>query len=229
MQVIFTKIRQGNLDEVKRILEKHPDAVNSVSGLKPKKDHGQSALQVALKTGNTEIADYLIEHGADLNFMEAEDDDPGARMPVLFDAIIAVIASLCYKRIDESDESLLLMRKMLERGADVNAIASYGADAMNCAIHEAYQIVSRPSAYPEVQNETWIKLEKVFDLLLEYGFDYKAWLDRPLFPNGSTNRALFFDPDFVANEIWVKNWQGMRDFLHGYFGKKGLITNVENL
>lgn len=34
-----------------------------------------------------EIAEYLIEAGADVNFMEAEDDDPGLRAPVLFDAI----------------------------------------------------------------------------------------------------------------------------------------------
>ena len=35
--------------------------------------------------------------------MEEEDDDPGLRAPVLFDAINATITSLCYRRIDESD------------------------------------------------------------------------------------------------------------------------------
>jgi hypothetical protein len=223
MQVIFTKIRQGNIEEVKRILGKHPEAVNSVSGLKPKKDHGQSALQVALKTGHTEIADYLIEHGADLNFMEAEDDDPGPRMPVLFDAIIGVIASLCYKEFDVSDESLVLTRKMLERGSDVNAIASYGADAMTCVIHEANQIVSRPTVYSEVQDEAWIKLEKVLDLLLEYGFDYNAWLDRSLYPDGTANRKLLLERDIDVNENWLKQWQSMRDFIQGYFEKKELL------
>ena len=97
MKKLFTVIRQGKLDEVKRLIEKKPELVHCVSGPLPKKDHGQSPLQVALKTGKYEIADYLIEHGADVNFMEAEDDDPGLRAPVLFDAISAAIISLCFK------------------------------------------------------------------------------------------------------------------------------------
>lgn len=65
MKKLFTVIRQGNPDEVKRIIEKKPELVNCVSRALPKKDHGQSPPQVALKTGKYEIADYLIEHGAD--------------------------------------------------------------------------------------------------------------------------------------------------------------------
>ena len=144
MQVIFTKIRQRNLDEVKRILNKHPEAVNSASGPKPKKDHGQSPLQVALKIGAIEIADYLLDHGADVNFIEAEDDDPGIRMPVLFDSIIGAIDALYYKRYEESDESVRIMKRMLDMGADVNALDSYGWDALSEAIEHAQQIVLRP-------------------------------------------------------------------------------------
>lgn len=59
MKKLFTVIRQGKLEEVKRIIEKKPELVNCVSGALPKKDHGQSPLQVALKTGNYEIADYV--------------------------------------------------------------------------------------------------------------------------------------------------------------------------
>jgi hypothetical protein len=65
MQKLFTVICQGRLDEVKRILEKHPEAVNEAAGLRPKKDHGQSPLQVAFKTGRLEIVDVLMDHGAD--------------------------------------------------------------------------------------------------------------------------------------------------------------------
>ncbi|OUN67608.1 hypothetical protein B5G11_15790 [Drancourtella sp. An57] len=65
MKKLFIVIRQGKLDEVKRIIERKPELVNCVSGALPKKDHGQSPLQVALKAGKFEIADYLIEHGAD--------------------------------------------------------------------------------------------------------------------------------------------------------------------
>lgn len=57
----------------------------------PKKDNGQSPLQVALKIGAYDIIDYLIKNNADVNFMEAEDDDPGLRCPVLHDAITMVL------------------------------------------------------------------------------------------------------------------------------------------
>ncbi len=63
MKKLFTVIRQGKLDEVKRLIEKKPELVHCVSGPLPKKDHGQSPLQVALKTGKYEIADYLIDTG----------------------------------------------------------------------------------------------------------------------------------------------------------------------
>ena len=91
------------MNEVKRIIERKPDEVNCVSGSSPKKDHGQSPLQIAFKTGNFEIAGYLIDHGADINFMESEDEYTGLRAPVLFDAINAVIMSLCYKDFNASE------------------------------------------------------------------------------------------------------------------------------
>lgn len=129
MKKLFTAIRQRKLDEVKSIIEKKPELVNCVSGPLPKKDHGQSPLQVALKTGNYEIADYLISHGADINFMEAEDDDPGLRAPVLFDAINSTISSLCYERLEESDiafEYVKLLVLLIENGADYVAWAHRG-------------------------------------------------------------------------------------------------------
>ena len=227
MQVLFTKIRQKNIDEVKRILDKHPDAINSPSGPKPKKDHGQSPLQVALKIGAIEIADYLLDHGADVNFMEAEDDDPGVRMPVLFDAIIGAIASLCYRRYEESDGSVRIMKRMLDMGADVNRLHSYGGDAMQCAIFEAYNIISSPTIYTDIQDETWKKLEIVMNLLLDYGFDYEAWMDRHLYPEpspGPTDREMFFDPIPSEMAVYRKKWQSIRDFIQNYFYKRNLCN-----
>lgn len=225
MQILFTKIRQKNIDEVKRILDKHPDAVNSASGPKPKKDHGQSPLQVALKIGAIEIADYLLDHGADVNFMEAEDDDPGVRMPVLFDAIIGAIASLCYKRYEESDESVRIMKRMLDMGADTNRLHSYGSDAMQCAIFEANKIISNPRIYADIQDETWKKLEMIMNLLMDYGFDYKAWMDRHLYPEpspGPTCREMYFDPIPHEMGLYRERWQSMRDFIQNYFGKRNI-------
>lgn len=63
MQKLFVLLRQGNIEEVKRLIEMKPQLLNSVSGPRPKKDHGQSLLQVALKSGHFDIADYLIDKG----------------------------------------------------------------------------------------------------------------------------------------------------------------------
>ena len=87
MKKLFKAIRQEKLEEVKSIIEKNPELVNCVATPPPKKDNGQSPLQVAIKISALEIIDYLIESGADVNFMEAEDNDPGLRCPVLHDAI----------------------------------------------------------------------------------------------------------------------------------------------
>ena len=71
MNKLFKDIRQGNIDSVKAIIEKKPEAVNEIfTGTKPKKDIGQSPLQVALKVGEFEIIRYLLEQGADPEFME---------------------------------------------------------------------------------------------------------------------------------------------------------------
>ncbi len=87
MKKLFKAIRQSDLDEVKAILEKNPEAVSSVASPPPKKDIGQSPLQVAVKIGEFDIAYYLMEHGADVNFMEEEAEGVTQRMPVLHDAI----------------------------------------------------------------------------------------------------------------------------------------------
>ena len=67
MKKLFTAIRKSDLETIKQIIEKKPELVNCTAKQPPKKDDGQSPLQVALKTGNTAIANYLLDHGADVN------------------------------------------------------------------------------------------------------------------------------------------------------------------
>ena len=225
MKKLFTVIRQGKLDEVKRIIEQKPNLVNCVSGVLPKKDHGQSPLQVAFKAGKYEIADYLIEHGADVNFMEAEDEDPGLRGPVLFDAISATVISLCYKRFDESELAFGYIEKLVERGADVNKLASNGYDAINWAVSQAELLFERPSVYPQSQKAVRKQLTRILDLLISNGADYVAWAYRGHYAQpypGPTNRSMYID-DFIPGDVMdIDKNKELRAFMQEYFISRNL-------
>ena len=60
MNKLFKAIRQNDPETVMKILCKYPEMVNCIAAGSPKKDEGQSPLQVAIKVGNIEIAHYLI-------------------------------------------------------------------------------------------------------------------------------------------------------------------------
>lgn len=225
MKKLFTVIRQGKLDEVKNIIERKPELVNCVSGALPKKDHGQSPLQVALKTGNYEIADYLILHGADINFMEAEDKDPGLRAPILFDAINSTISSLCYNKINESEIAFGYVKLLVEKGADVNKLASNGFDSINWAVSCAELIFESASIYPDVQDAVRKQLTRILDLLIENGADYVAWANRghyaEPYPEPS-NRSMFIDDFIPGDETDIDKNKDMRMFMQDYFKSKNL-------
>ena len=225
MKKLFTVIRQGKLDEVKTIVERKPELVNCVSGALPKKDHGQSPLQVALKTGNYEIADYLISHGADVNFMEAEDDDSGLRAPVLFDAINSTIISLCYKRVSESDIAFGYVQLLVEKGADVNKLASNGFDSINWSVSSAELLFKKASIYPDVQEKVREQLTKILDLLIENGADYVAWAKRGHYAEpypGPSNKSMFIDDFIPGDETDIDRNSNMRSFMQNYFKSRKL-------
>lgn len=207
MKKLFKAIRQENLEEVISIIEKNPQLVNCVATPPPKKDNGQSPLQVAIKISALEIIDYLIEHGADVDFMEAEDDDPGLRCPVLHDAIKMVMISLCYKKFDESDYGLGIVEKLLKRGANPNKKASNGFDALNAAISDAEYVLDNKS-----YSDSWKKAEqqitKLFDILIEYGADFEGWANRGHYPEPNpmeSNKKRYLD-DFVPKEDIVQTY-----------------------
>jgi Ankyrin repeat. len=92
MKALFTAIRQSDFEKVKTLIERKPELVNCVAKQPPKKDDGQSPLQVAFKTGNFDIADYLVDQGANVNFIEAESINEW-KAPVIHDAIRATVFS----------------------------------------------------------------------------------------------------------------------------------------
>lgn len=176
----------GKTGRIKRILEKHPEAVNEAAGPRPKKDHGQSPLQVAFKTGRLEIAEVLMDHGADVNFMEA---------PVLFDAISCAIDSLCYKAFEISENAIPRLERMLQEGADVNRKASHGTSAIGWTVWRAKYIIESPTVYQDSQEMVRKQAARILDLLIRYGADFNAWAgDREL--SSRTNRDFYRLDDY---------------------------------
>ena len=233
MQKLFVLLRQGNIEEVKRIIEMKPQLLNSISGPNPKKDRGQSLLQVALKSGHFDIAEYLIDKGIDVDFMEEEDDDPGIRVPVLFDAIMASIDSLCInqfasqdvikERFRDSDMALKLLSRIISSGADVNKRSSNGMNAMNWALHHAEQIMRNPEAYPFSQEKVREQLTRILDLLIDHGTDLKSWQNEGTYPEpspGTSAQLLYFAEEDPHSGINYDAVREMRNYIRSYFENK---------
>ncbi|MDE6733020.1 MAG: ankyrin repeat domain-containing protein [Oscillospiraceae bacterium] len=202
MKKLFKAIRAGDLNEVAAIITKNPETISCVATPPPKKDMGQSPLQVAVKTAQFDIAYYLIEQGADCDFMESEEEGSSWRTPVLHDAIRIVLQSLCYGQTDVSEKGLTLVKTLLENGADPAKPASNGFAALDHTVCEAENILERQSAYPNVQELCEERLEALLDILLEHGADFNAWANRGHYPEptpGEPNRVRYID-DFVPQE-----------------------------
>ena len=57
MKASFKEIRAGDVAAVVARIDADPDLVRAVAKTPPKKDDGQSALQVAIKSANFEVAE----------------------------------------------------------------------------------------------------------------------------------------------------------------------------
>jgi ankyrin repeat protein len=186
---LFTAIRQGDFNTVKELLQKKPELISCTAKQPPKKDDGQSPLQVAIKAGHFEIAHYLLSLGADVNFIEADTCCNQWRAPVIHDAINAAImcsrwntnsnilgALKVYSTKEKSDEAFVLLQKIVQFGADVNAKDSFGNSCIDRACLQARQILpsynhveKRLSNDRLLTEELHEDLSRVFSLLIEKG------------------------------------------------------------
>lgn len=136
MKKLFTAIRQGKIEEVKSIIERKPELVNCVSGPLPKKDHGQSPLQVAFMTGKYEIAftyvKRLIEMGADVNKRASHGFD--AINQAVGSAELIFERSSVYPEVQDAvrKQLTLILDVLIENGADYVAWAKRGHYAEPC-------------------------------------------------------------------------------------------------
>jgi ankyrin repeat protein len=173
IKIFFTAIRHGDFEAIKALLS-NKDYLNVCNFAPPKKDDGQSGLQVAFKTGNFEIAKFLIEQGANVNFMEKSDINEW-KAPVLHDCIRATIFT------EHFDKALPILRLMLKNGADPNGVDSYGNTCLARGILDFNQIIENPVfskddpiKLKKVISNNQKKSEKyrvVFKLLIDAGAD----------------------------------------------------------
>ncbi|MDO4381299.1 MAG: ankyrin repeat domain-containing protein [Clostridia bacterium] len=194
MKKLFQAIRKKDNDTVKQLIEKQPKFVNCIAKQPPKKDDGQSPLQIAIKTGNFEIADFLIERGSDVNFIEPEGSYDDWRMPVLNYAILAAVMNCRHNSKFESggkiffqefsskekaDASFGILKRLLESGADVGKKESHGASCVWRLCKSAEDILPsysweehRVSDSAEVTSQWRSDLSRIFAVLKEYGADF---------------------------------------------------------
>lgn len=206
MKKMFKDIRHSDIDAIRASISKKPAVVNEYfDGKAPKKDVGQSPLQVAIKCGQFEIIQLLLENGADVDFME----DPAVVPPhsicmsVLHDAIIGAMDSLLYKNYEASKKYVQLIAVLLEKGADPNkktCSRDYpcATPPLGTLVTHASEALKRYADTNTALFDTSKKhLFEILNLLKKHGADFEHWLDHETYADQS-NREAFLD-DFVPS------------------------------
>ena len=146
---IFAAIRDNDIDRVKEIIGAEPELVNAVAPKRPLDTRGMSPLQVALSTGwHKDIADFLLDSGADVNYLPGDEWKSTDPMPVFFFAAnIAIYNARRYELKDgefvwrhtkeESDRAFALLKRFVALGADVNKTDKYGRNSLFEAVASA--------------------------------------------------------------------------------------------
>ena len=183
MKKLFTAIQKNDHAMVAALLDKSPELIRCVHQGNPKKFDGQSPLQVALKTADTQMVELLLVYRPDVNFMETEPCANDWRAPVLHDAIDRAIMATRWnvRRPDglevfntqtQADEAFGILQRLVELGADVNGKDSYGNACMDRACLQARQILPRPNSDDRaLTDELRNDLSRIFALLKQGGAD----------------------------------------------------------
>jgi hypothetical protein len=189
IKIYFQAIRAGDLQQVKELVTGSKEYLRATNFAPPKKDDGQSGLQVAFKTGQFSVAAFLIQEGADVNFIETSDINDW-RAPVLHDCIRATIFNSYTLERDPAkfQVAISLLQLMLDKGANPNAADSYGNSCLNRAILDARQMIDHPQA--DLGNGILIdQMRRVFQILIKAGADVK--LSSPSRPSAEDNLEGF--------------------------------------
>jgi len=128
MKVFFKAIRDSNIDKVINYLEKKPELANAISKTLPKKDDGQSALQVAFKTNNIDIAKILIDANANINYIDKSDIN-NWNLPVFHDFLRALVFSVS-KSEEEYLKKIKMFKYLLSKNIDITQCDSYNNNSL---------------------------------------------------------------------------------------------------
>jgi ankyrin repeat protein len=165
---LFRAIRNGEQPTVEQLIRANKEFVNVCRNAPPKKDDGQSPLQVAFKTGQFAIANYLIDQGANVNHIE-ESKINEWRAPVLHDALRAAAFNAGKQHFKHA---IALVERMLELRADPNAIDSYGNSCLIRGILDARIVL--PHDKTKASREMVADLAVIFSTLIKAGADIRA-------------------------------------------------------
>ncbi|WP_413662939.1 ankyrin repeat domain-containing protein [Microbulbifer sp. CNSA002] len=168
---LFKAVRANDLALVKELLNNIPDLVNACHTAPPKKDDGQSPLHVAYKSGNYEIANYLISQGADVNFIEQSTINEW-NTPVIHDCIRGVAFSTYCLTYNEDDFKVALnaLQNVINNGASVSSEDSFGNSCLARAVLDTRQIIGREFTDEEARI-VYAQYKALFRVLLEAGAD----------------------------------------------------------
>ncbi len=207
MKKLFQAIKKNDFTTVKTLLEAKPERVNCTAKKPPASDDGQSPLQVALKSGRLTIAEYLLDKGADVHFMESPACANHWRAPVLHDAINAAVMCARWNTYDaandeicvfgdaeQADRAYRILARMLDAGADPNVADSFGNTGLWRFCIQAEQILpgfdwqKRTTRRDRLLTDDLVSdLIRVYVALLRAGLDTTA----PLPVNGMTTATHY--------------------------------------
>lgn len=171
IKAFFKAIADSDINKVSELVNSNKVYLAVCNVAPPKKDDGQSSLQVAFKTGNFDIAKLLIEQGADINFMETSKLNEWTA-PVLHDSIKAAIFNSFTVQKDTSkfDKAFSLLQLMLDKSANPNSTDSYGNNCLHRAIMDSRQMIDNPNG--DLTNGILLQqLRKIFQALIAAGAD----------------------------------------------------------
>lgn len=173
METLFKAIDNSNIEKVKKDITDNPTLISSVAK-EPKELEGESLLQHAIKSSEFDIANFLIDNGADVNYIGTGSLDKW-ELPILHVAIKTAIQNSRFPRREadgpKNDGVLFrnhfdLLKRILEEGADVHQVDSYGNLPIMRAVLDALNL-----DLSITDDELDEDIAEVFKLLVDHGCD----------------------------------------------------------